>query len=93
MPQSATTPPRRRKSCSCSTARSSLGRCDQIAKGLVDSPAGEGLLELYLKLTGRPPTDRERALALEFLGGQNNQPRWAKLTQVLLCSNAFLYRD
>ena len=41
----------------------------------------------------RPTGESERRLARRFFDGTSGDPDWAGFAQVLLCSNAFLYRD
>ncbi|MCA8990551.1 MAG: PSD1 domain-containing protein [Planctomycetaceae bacterium] len=50
----------------------------------------------YWLLLSRPPTENERALALEFVGdtsGEERLSRWQQYAQVLLATNEFLYVD
>jgi hypothetical protein len=72
-----------------------LERCEKIANGLAGTGANEGIDQLYKKLISRPPAAKERQLAQAFLndGNEIDGERWAQLAQVLLCSNAFQYRD
>ena len=72
-----------------------LGRCEEIADGLADAQADAGIDQLYMRFVSRPPSAQERALSRAFLdaGDQPDKTRWAQLAQVLLCSNAFQYRD
>jgi hypothetical protein len=47
---------------------------------------------VYAILFGRPPTDRERALALEVLAA-DPAGAWSRFTHALLMSNEFVFID
>ena len=50
----------------------------------------------YERLYGRPPTDAEVALGLEFLGGSGDPlsaDRWEQYAQVLLAANEMTFVD
>mgnify|MGYP003346945302 CR=1 FL=1 len=59
-----------------------------------------GVAEAYRIVLGRPPTEAEAALGLEFLAGARRRNAahanplrmaWEEYSQVLLCSNEFIY--
>ena len=60
--------------------------------GEMSRPADMKLDRVYAILYGRPPTDRERALAAEVLAADpaNGWPRFA---HALLMTNEFLFVD
>jgi hypothetical protein len=47
----------------------------------------------YLLLYGRPATDAQIRLGVEFVGNPSNETAWAQYAQVLLGSNEFLFVD
>lgn len=55
----------------------------------------DGVDHLYRQVLSRAPTDAERGLVARYFaqGSGSSDRDWAGLAQVLLCSNAFLYRD
>jgi cytochrome c553 len=56
---------------------------------------GQSIERVYLLLYGRPATDDERRLGLEFLGPNDQQQtaRWQQYAQVLLASNEMMFLD
>lgn len=69
-------------------------RAEALGK-LAAAKGSEGVDELYRRVLSRPPTEAERRLVERFFeaGGEAADRDWAGAAQVLLCSNAFLYRD
>ncbi|WP_337174113.1 PSD1 and planctomycete cytochrome C domain-containing protein [Paludisphaera sp.] len=70
------------------------------ARRLADDAAGAGdpVVAVYERVLGRRPDDRERSLAVAFLDapaaeGEPEAPPLARLAQVLMLTNEFLYVD
>ena len=57
-----------------------------------EAEPGNRLAHLYAVLFGRPPTSREKALALELVA-DHSAANWPRLVQALLMTNEFLFVD
>ena len=53
----------------------------------------ERIRRLFRKVLARDPSRSEVAGSLRYFEQAESNPDWAGFAQVLLCSNAFLYRD
>ena len=54
---------------------------------------GAAVDDLFRRVISRAPTNSERRNTLRHLESSSRDRDWAGFAQVLLCSNAFLYRD
>ena len=68
-------------------------RAAKLAEGLSDQEIEAGVRTLFRRVLSRLPTESERGLAARYFEGSSADRDWAGFAQVLLCSNAFLYRD
>jgi len=72
-----------------------LDRAAALVKSIEQLPTHEEKIEqLYLRLFSRSPTDRERAIGLQFVTAESNNEThhaWQQYAHVLLASNEFLY--
>ena len=53
----------------------------------------ERIRRLFRKVLARDPSSSEVAGSLRYFEQAESNPDWAGFAQVLLCSNAFIYRD
>jgi hypothetical protein len=58
-----------------------------------DLEGEERIQSLFRKVLARNPSASEQAGSLRYFEGSTSDRDWAGFAQVLLCSNAFLYRD
>ena len=70
-------------------------RASRLAAYAGDAPLEEGLNRIFRRVLSRLPDEGERAQSVRYFQESRGQsdPSWAGFAQVLLCSNAFLYRD
>ncbi|NIP92699.1 MAG: DUF1553 domain-containing protein [Akkermansiaceae bacterium] len=68
-------------------------RAAKIAEGFGEKDSQAGVEQLFRKILSRNPTAPERELALRYFEESSDDRDWAGFAQVLLSSNAFLYRD
>jgi hypothetical protein len=68
-------------------------RAAKLAEGLSGQEIEAGVRTLFRRVLSRPPTESERSLAAGYFEGSSADRDWAGFAQMLLCSNAFLYRD
>ena len=68
----------------------------ELAKRIraVKGDDGEKISRAYVLLYGRPPSDEEKKIGLDFLKGAGATVQaWEEYCQVLLCANEFIYVD
>src|SRR5262249_52950650 len=75
-----------------------LEQARALAKRILDGPADtrQSIERTYVLVYGRPPTEKEAQIGLEFLqqttaGASAAEPAWHEYCQVLLCANEFVY--
>ena len=68
-------------------------RAARLAKSLGGTGAEERVEQLFRQVFARAPSASERAGSLRYFENSSSDRDWAGFAQVLLCSNAFLYRD
>ncbi len=68
-------------------------RAARLAESLGDTGVEERVEQLFRKVFARAPSASERAGSLRYFKDSSSDRDWAGFAQVLLCSNAFLYRD
>lgn len=68
-------------------------RAAKLAEGLAEQEPGDSVEHLFRQILSRSPGNSERARAMRYFEESSGDRDWAGFAQVLLCSNAFLYRD
>ena len=68
-------------------------RAARLAKEVAGDDLNQGVERLFRRVLSRAPANYERARALRYFDGSAESRDWEGFAQVLLCSNAFLYRD
>ena len=70
-------------------------RAARLAAHVGDSTVEEGVSLIFRRVLSRLPDEQERVRSLRYFqeGSGQGDPDWAGFAQVVLCSNAFLYRD
>jgi len=68
-------------------------RAARLAKSLGDTGVEERVAQLFRQVFARAPSASERSGSLRYFENSTSDRDWAGFAQVLLCSNAFLYRD
>ncbi|MDP7496305.1 MAG: DUF1553 domain-containing protein, partial [Roseibacillus sp.] len=68
-------------------------RAARLAKSLGETGVEERVEQLFRQVFARAPSASERAGSLRYFENSSSDRDWAGFAQVLLCSNAFLYRD